>query len=74
MQLRLEMQLCVAINKMKQTSSSIEVGYPMEDDAVQEQGGSVDLHRAAEKTVEDPNIPDVEAEVTLKGFNFFIVF
>ena len=47
MQLHLEMQLCVAINKMKRTSGNIEVGYPMEDDAVQEQGGSVDLHRAA---------------------------
>lgn len=61
-QLHLEMQLCVAINKMKRTSGSIEVGYPVEDDAVQEQGGSVDLHRAAQETVEDPNVPDVEAQ------------
>lgn len=70
-QLHLEMQLCVAINKMKRTSGSIEVGYPVEDDAVQEQGGSVDLHRAAQKTVEDPNVPDMEAQA-LKSIQLFV--
>lgn len=53
------MQLCVVVNKMKRTPSGVEVGYPTEDDAVQEQGGSVDLHRATQKTVEDPNIPGI---------------
>lgn len=52
------MQLCVAVNKMKRTPGRVEVGYPVEDDAVQEQGGRVDLHGAAEKTVEDPNVPE----------------
>lgn len=66
-----EVQLCGAINKMKPTSGSVQVGDPVEDDAVQEEGGGVDLHGAAQKTVEDPHVADVEAqEVTIKALNY----
>lgn len=44
MQLHLQMQLCVAVNRMKRTAGGVEVGHPVEDDAVQEQGRRVDLH------------------------------
>lgn len=56
---------------MKRTPGRVEVGYPVEDDAVQEQGGRVDLHGAAEKTVEDPNVPGAqEPELTLNFFDY----
>lgn len=43
---------------MSFTSSGIEVWDPVKDDAVQEQGRGIDLHGSAQKTVEDPNIPE----------------
>lgn len=71
MQLHLQMQLCVAVNKMKPTAGCVQVGDPVEDDAVQEQGRCVDLHRAAEEAVEDPNVPDTEEQGVLeKVFNY----
>lgn len=44
------------------TSGGIKVGYPMKDDAVQEQRRRVDLHGAAQEAVEDPNVAAVKAE------------
>lgn len=43
------------------TSGSIQVGYAVKDDAVQEQRRRVDLHGAAQEAVEDPNVPAVKA-------------
>lgn len=54
-----QLQLCVAVNNLSLTSSGVEVGYPMKDDTVQEQGRGVDLHGPAQKAVEDPNIPEM---------------
>lgn len=45
----------------RRTSGGIKVGYPMKDDAVQEQRRGVDLHGAAQEAVEDPNVPAVKA-------------
>lgn len=41
---------------MKPTSGSVHVGDPVEDDAVQEERGGVDLHGAAQQAVEDPHV------------------
>lgn len=57
--------LFIPVNKMSLTSSGVEVRYPVKDDAVQEQGGGVDFHRSAQKTVEDPDIPDMKAEADI---------
>lgn len=43
------------------TSGGIEVGYPMKDDAMQEQWGRIDLHGAAQEAVQDPDVPAVKA-------------
>lgn len=45
----------------RRTSGSIKVGYPVKDDAVQEQRRRIDLHGAAQEAVEDPNVPAVKA-------------